>query len=121
VQVQGHQRVAGALHLADQLVDLVAVQQQLAGAGGVGADVGRGGFERRDVHPEDVELPVADDHVAFLDIAPPGPDALHFPAGQNDAGLVAFFDEVVVKGLAVVDDAHWRRLERTRKIAHFNS
>src|SRR5690606_30142477 len=42
VQVERHQRVAGALDLADQLGDLRRMQQQLAGAGRVGLDVRRG-------------------------------------------------------------------------------
>jgi hypothetical protein len=72
MQIEGHQRVAGPLHLADELGDLFGVKQQLAGAGRVRVDVGRGGLERRDVHADDEDLGAADHHVAFLDVGAPG-------------------------------------------------
>jgi hypothetical protein len=48
-------------------------------------------------------------------------DGLDLPSLQHQAGFVFVLDEIIVEGLAVVDDAHWRRFERARKIAHFNS
>src|SRR5690606_11064929 len=42
MQVERHQRIAALLHLADELADLLGVQQQLARAGRVRAHVGRG-------------------------------------------------------------------------------
>jgi hypothetical protein len=59
VQVQRHQRVAGALDLADQLVDLGLVQQQLAGAQGFRMAPGGGGGQGADVGAEQEQLAVA--------------------------------------------------------------
>jgi hypothetical protein len=88
------------------------VQQQLAGAGRVRVNVGRGGLERGDVHADDEDLGAADHHVAFLDVGAPGANGLDLPSLQHEAGFVLVLDEVIVEGLAVVDDAHWRRFER---------
>src|SRR5690606_40904485 len=46
MKVQRNQRIAALLGLADQFLDLFGVQQQLAGTGGFGADVRRGGGQR---------------------------------------------------------------------------
>jgi hypothetical protein len=106
VQVERHQRVAGTLDLADQLGDLRRVQQQLAGAGRVGLDMGRGLGQRRDVRADQVQLGTAHDHVALLELRAPGADRLHFPSLECDARLDALFDEEVVGRFFVLNDAH---------------
>ncbi len=106
MQIEGHQRVAGALHLADQLADFLRVQQQLARAHRVGMNVGRGRKQRRDVGADEEYLAALEHHVGFLDLRAPGPDRLHFPAFEDQAGLVALFYEVIVECLLVVGDAH---------------
>ena len=87
VQVERHQRVAGALDLADEAVDLAAVQQELAGARRIGRHVRRRRDERRDVRADEDDLAVLDDDVGFLDLRAPGADRLHLPAVERDARL----------------------------------
>ncbi len=50
--------------------------------------------------------PALEDDVRFLQLRTPGADRLHLPALEREAGLVPFLDEVVVEGLAILDDAH---------------
>ena len=106
MQIEGDQRVTGALDLADQPVDLIGVQQQFARPGRVGFDVCGGFCQRRDMHAENEHLAVLDDNVGFLDVGASGTDRLDFPAFQNDARLELFFDEVIVERFFVGDDAH---------------
>ncbi|MNV74971.1 hypothetical protein D3C71_1682290 [compost metagenome] len=105
VQVQRHQGVALLLDLADQALDLFLVQQQLLGACGVGAHVGRSGAQRIDLAADKVQLAVLDDHVAVgqLDLA--FAQGLDFPAVQDHARFVAFLEEVVVSRFFVVGNA----------------
>ena len=49
VQIEWHQGVALAFHGTDQPVQFVPVQQELARAGWVGVDMGRGRGQRRNV------------------------------------------------------------------------
>ena len=58
VQVEWHQRVALALHGADQAIELASMQQQLAAARRVGLDVRRRRPERREVRPDEPGLAV---------------------------------------------------------------
>ncbi|MCY1452596.1 hypothetical protein D9M71_695260 [compost metagenome] len=106
MQVQRHQRIAALLDLADQLLDLVGLEQQLARAHRIGLDVGGGALQRADMGADQEHLGVAHDHVAFLDLYAVRADRLHFPAFQHDPGLISLFDEVVEKGLLVVCDGH---------------
>jgi len=106
VQVQRHQRIAALLDLADELADFLGFQQQLARAHGVGVDVGGGRGQRAHVHAKQVQFAIAHDDVAFLELHTAIADRFDFPALQNQAGLVAVFDEIVVRGLAIVDNAH---------------
>ncbi|CAM2159518.1 hypothetical protein PT2222_50356 [Paraburkholderia tropica] len=113
VEIQGHEREAALLDLPDQLVDLVAVQQQLARARGIGIDVRRGLRQRADVRADQVKLAVLDDDVAFLDLGPPGAHGLDLPSFEHESCLVALFDEVVEERFSVVDDAH-RKMEKAQ-------
>ena len=47
-----------------------------------------------------------DDHVGFLELGASGADGLDLPSLQLEPGLVALLDEVVVLGLAILDDRH---------------
>src|SRR5690349_16405750 len=67
-----HQRVAFALDRTDQLVDLGAVQQQLARAPVVGDDMRRGGDQRRDRCTEQVQFAVPYERVAVAEVDAPG-------------------------------------------------
>ena len=101
-------RVAGALDLADQPGDLLAVHQQLSGAGGIGMDVGRCRSERRHVGAEELQLAFLDDHVRFLELDASGANRLHLPTFEREPGLEPFFDKIIVPRLAILDDAHLR-------------
>ena len=58
------------------------------------------------MHADQEQFAALDDDVGFLDVHPPGTNGLDLPAFEDDAGLVLFFDEVVVKGFFVDGDAH---------------
>ena len=57
---------------------------------------------------DQVELTVAQDDVGFRELRTAGANGFCLPALERDAGLEALFDEVVMKGFAVFDDAHMR-------------
>jgi hypothetical protein len=97
----GHQGVALAFDQADELVELVAVQQQFAGARRVRRDVGGGAQQRVDGAAEDEGLAILDGDIALLDVDVPGAQRLDLPSLQRDARLVALLDEVVMPGLLV--------------------
>src|SRR5471032_226474 len=106
VEVQRDKRMTLLLDLADELRDLFAVQQQLARADRVRMDVGRCFRQRADVRADQEQFSVANDDVAFLDLAAAGPERLDFPPFQHEPRLVAILDEVIEEGFSVVDDAH---------------
>src|SRR5690606_25995377 len=114
VQVERHERVAGPFDLADQLVDLVALQQQLAGAHGIGLHVGGRFGQRRDVRADQEKLGVADHDVAFLQLGAAGANGLDLPAFEDEAGFETLLDEVIVEGLFVLGDAHLYNSRRFR-------
>src|SRR5688572_14750526 len=103
VQVQRHQGVAALLDLADELGDLVGIEQELAGAGGIGVHVGGRGGQGAHVHADDEGLLALQHHIGLLDLHPPGADRLDLPPLEHEARLVALLDEVVVERLLVVD------------------
>ena len=106
VQVEWNQGEPGALDLADQAGNLLAVKQQFAGAGRVGLYVGGGAGQRSDVHAKDEQFFAARDDVGFLDVSAPSTDGFHFPAFKHESGLEPFFDEEIMMGFAVLYDAH---------------
>src|SRR5512143_2400134 len=71
-----HDRVTLALDRADQLVDFLFVQQQLARAPIIGNDMGRRRQQRRNRRPEQVDLAVLDDRVGVAEVDPSGAQAL---------------------------------------------
>ena len=106
MQIEGHQRVAGAFHLADQALNLGTVHEHLAGAHRVGMDVRRGGLQRADVRADQHQRAALHDHIGLVDLDSPGAYRFHLPAFEDQPGLVAVFDEIVVSGFAVFCDAH---------------
>ncbi len=90
------------------MVDLVAVQQQLARAHRVGVHVGGGREQRREVRPEEVELAPAGDDVALLDAGAPGAQRLDLPPLQGEPRLDLLLDGVVVACLPVFRDGAGR-------------
>lgn len=106
MHVQRHDGVARALHFSDEFVDFVLVHQQLAGADRIGVDVGRGVEQGADVGTEQVERAVHDGDVSLLELGAPGADGFDFPTLQHDASFMFFFNEVLVVGLFILNDAH---------------
>ena len=106
MQIERRQRIAGALDLADQSIDLLASEQQFARARRIGAHMrGRRG-ERAHMRTNQDDLAVLDDDVRLFQIGAARPDRLHFPSFERQAGLEPLLDKIVVKRLPVLDDAH---------------
>lgn len=89
---------------ADQMGDLAPVEQQLAGPGRIGVDVGGGRLQGRDQRTQEERLGVFDQHIAIAQLDTPSPDRLDLPPLQRHAGLVGVFDKVVVAGLFIEGD-----------------
>ena len=90
VHCQRDQGIALALDCADQLVQLTAVQQQLAGAGWVRDLVGGGAGQWRDQAAEQPGLAVFDEYIALRQLHAALAQALDLPAFQREAGLEEF-------------------------------
>jgi hypothetical protein len=101
IQLRRHQGEALLDGLANQLPDLVLVQQQPALPPGVVIHVPavRVGVDVHVVQPHLAPLHLG---VAVAQVRPPLADALHLGAEQRDAGLERLEDVVIVKRLAVV-------------------
>src|SRR5690554_8176189 len=69
-------------------------------------DVCRGRRQRADMHVDDPDFAVAHDNVAFLQLHMPGAYGFDLPTLQHEARFVAVFDEVIVGGFPVLDNAH---------------
>src|SRR5450759_211859 len=104
VDRQGHDRQALGLGLAQELVDLAAMQQQLPGALGlvVEADIRRP--PRGDVQADDPGLVTLDARVGIREAHLVIADALDLGAAQHDACLEGVLDAVVVMGSSVPGD-----------------
>ncbi|MNV66238.1 hypothetical protein D3C71_1589830 [compost metagenome] len=105
VQIERHQRVAFLLDLADEALDVVFLEQQFLGARRFGVDVGGGGLERMDQAAEQIQLAIADQHVAIGQLHLAFAQGLDLPAVQHHARLVAFLEEIVVGRFLVVGNA----------------
>jgi hypothetical protein len=55
---------------------------------------------------DEKQLAMTHDDVGFLQLDVTGADGLHLPPFERDSRLEAALDEIVVEGLAVLDDAH---------------
>src|SRR5204862_2176318 len=103
VGLQGHEGVALLAHLAAQLVDLAAVEEELAVAAlGVVLEVAVAVGPDAAADQEQLPPPQLDERVA--EVQPALADALHLRAHQGDAGLRALEDLVVEEGLPVGGD-----------------
>lgn len=106
MQIQGHQRISLLRSFTNQLLDLVRMQKQLARSSGFGADVRGCRWECAYMRTDKENFPIPDNDVSFLQLRPTGPDCLGLPALQYEAGLIAIFDEVIVKCFFVLRNAH---------------
>ena len=106
MEVKGHERIARAFGLADELHDFAPVHQELARAVGFERHVRAGLVRRRHVGVAEKKLAVAHVDVGEIDLGAGGANALYFPALKHDAGLELFFDRVVVAGALVLNECH---------------
>src|ERR687898_1969167 len=88
VELEGDEGLPLLLALADEAVDLLPVQQQLAVAGGE-LPLLPGVRVRRDVRPDQEDFAVPHPGVALLEVGPTLPYGLHFGPRQLDADLVS--------------------------------
>lgn len=91
-----------------QPLELALVQQQLAGADGVGDDVGAGSGQRGDVAAEQPGFTVLEQHVTVNEVSLASSQAFYFPAGQDQPGLELVFDEVIVSRFFILRDGPGR-------------
>src|SRR6476620_6890672 len=103
VERQRHDGASALAGLVRDLLELGAVQEQLALAAG-GVVVPRAVEVLGDVDVLEVELVAGEHREAVDERCPPHPQRLHLGAGQDDARLEGVADEVVVSGLAVARD-----------------
>ena len=68
--------------------------------------MGGGGEQRADVSAEQPQFAVAHDDVGVLELDTTGADGFDLPAFEDETGFVFLFDEIVVVGFFVADDAH---------------
>ena len=106
VKVKRHERVARALHAADQLHDFAAVHEELARAVRFERFVRADLVGRIHVGVAEKEFAVADVDVREIDLGAPGAHGLHFPAAQHEPGLEFVFDRIVEAGAFVDDLCH---------------
>src|SRR5918997_3435274 len=100
VELEGDEGLPFLLALADEAVDLLSVQQQLAVAGGELPFL-PGVRVRRDVRPDQEYFTVPHPGIALLEVGLTLPYGLHFGSCQLNTGLVSLFDGKVVEGLLV--------------------
>ena len=95
VHARGNKGKSLLLGLTDQLADFVFMDQQFARTQrGMIEDVAV--LVRTDVSIQQPELPVLDQAVGIFEVSEPGTDRFDLGAGQNDAGLKFFQQEVVM-------------------------
>ena len=94
------------LDLSDQPLDLLSVHEQLARSHGIRHEVRRYRGQRRDMRPDQPELPLAHENVGVAELDPPGADGLDLPALEGEAGLEPLLDEVIVECFSILGDGH---------------
>src|SRR5215207_5660312 len=108
IDLQWHDGAALALDGADQLVDLGAMQQQLARSARLVIEAVARGVDR-DVGIDQPGLAALFRHVGFSNRASAAAQRLHLGAGQSEPRLEGLLDEVVVPRLAVL--GHYRAVQ----------
>src|ERR671914_659477 len=100
VELEGDKGLPFLLALADEAVDLLSVQQQLAVAGGELPFLS-GVRVRRDVRPDQEDFAVPHPGIALLEVGPALPDGLYLGPCQLDAGFIGLLYGKVVEGFLV--------------------
>src|SRR5215218_6927946 len=90
-ELEGDKGLPFLLALADEAVDLLPVQQQLAVAGGELPFLS-GVRVRRDVRPYQEHFAVPHPGIALLKVGPALPDGLYFGPCQLNAGFIGLLD-----------------------------
>src|ERR1044071_8373512 len=108
IDLQRHDGAALALDGAYELVDLGAMQQELARPARLVIEAVARGVDR-DVGVDQPGLAALFRHVGFGDRAAPAAQRLHLGAGQSEPGLEDLLDEVIVPRLAVL--GHYRAVQ----------
>ncbi len=103
VQLERHEGQAFLLDGPDQALDLLAVQQQLAGPHGV-VIPGAALLVWRDVHPLQPDLAAPDAAEGLLDGRLAAPERLDLGSGEDDARLPGVEDVIVVRGPRIPGD-----------------
>src|SRR5690606_12731009 len=80
--------------------------------------MGGGRRQGADMHAHNEDLSIANNDVAFFELDMTRADGFDFPPLQHEPGLEPFFDEIVVRGFAVLNDAHERIFLQTVKLEH---
>ena len=101
VDFKRDQRQAFFIDLADQALDFIFMQQQLAGALRVVVAVG-GKRVGADMHLMDEDFPlVVDLGVSIFQVDPAEPQRFDFGAAQGQAGFIFVLDKIIEAGLFV--------------------
>src|SRR5215210_1073149 len=100
IELEGDEGLPLFLALADEAVDLLSVQQQLAVAGGELPFLS-GVRVRRDVRPDQEDFAVPHPGIALLEVGPALPDGLYFGPCQLDAGFIGLLYGKVVESFLV--------------------
>ena len=83
---------------------LLFMQQQFAGAGGVGDEMGGCGVQRYDLAAQQPGLATLDQHIGVPEVGLAHAQAFDFPARQHDAGLEGLQQLVIEAGALVAGD-----------------
>src|SRR5689334_827076 len=104
VKAQRNERIARLLLRFLELVDLAAVQEQLARALRVVVQERPGGLVGRDLRIVEPELAALGKRIGIGELRARSPQALHLRAGERDAAFELALDVVVEAGAAVGGD-----------------
>ena len=104
VEHQGDDGKALFVDLAVERVELLFVQQQLAGSPFVSGEVAVGGLQVADVGIKQPEFAFDEAAVGVIDIDPSLPQGLDFATLELDAGFVFLQDLIFVSGFFVLGD-----------------
>lgn len=106
MQVEWNKCVARSFYFSDQFLDFIAIEQQFAGAHGVGADVRRCGSQGADMRSEQEHFTLAHNHIGFFELNAASADGFDFPTFQYHACLIAFFNKVIKEGFFIINNRH---------------
>lgn len=104
VQVEWDQGIAGTFDLADQLADLISMEQQFAVTDRIRLDMGGSRCQWADMGSEKIDFPTTDDDIGFFELNTSRTDGFDLPTFQDHASLMAFFDKIIMEGFFIVSN-----------------